>query len=62
VAKNKISASGITTIKNATKPLRLKGSQSSVFHIFPSVDAWNIGGGGNKVRAHEFHEFTLIKV
>jgi len=40
--------------KNTTKTLRLKGSQSWAFqiadglprnsgHIFPSVDAWNIG-------------------
>ena len=31
------------TKMNATKALRLKGSQSSVFYIFPSVEAWNIG-------------------
>ena len=29
---------------NATKALRLKDSRRGVFHIFPSVDAWNIDG------------------
>ena len=29
---------------NATKTIRLKGSQRRAFYIFPSVEAWNIDG------------------